>query len=364
MTIHPIAALLLAWYSQNARRLPWRESKDPYAVWVSEIMLQQTRVETVIPYYKRWMERFPNIEILANSDLQEALIFWEGLGYYSRARCLHKTAGLVLKEHNGIFPSTYENLIKLPGIGPSSAADILSVVFGLDYAAMDGNIKRVVSRLYNITEVLDSPEFLDKAYKAINDLLPHNHAGDFNQAMMDLGATVCLPKNPICSSCPLVDYCEAHSFGVELERPTAKLRKQIPRYTVTAGVIMSESVSSPAVLLAKRPSDGLLGGMWEYPGGKVEKGELLEACLRRELLEELGIEASVGDNLGIYRHAYTHFRVILHAFFCQITKGTPAPLKAEEIKWVKLSNLGDYPMGKIDRLITKAILDSTAIPIS
>ncbi len=197
MAIHPIAARLLAWYSQNARRLPWRESKDPYAVWVSEIMLQQTRVETVIPYFTRWMERFPDIDTLARSSLQEVLVHWEGLGYYSRARSMYKTAGVVMLQHNGKFPNTYEHLINLPGIGPSSAADILSVAFGLDYAAMDGNIKRVLSRLFNIADVLDSPKFRTKSHKAVNILLPAGRAGDFNQAMMDLGATDLPTQNTI-----------------------------------------------------------------------------------------------------------------------------------------------------------------------
>jgi A/G-specific adenine glycosylase len=321
-------------------------------------MLQQTRVETVIPYYLRWMDRFPDLTSLARSELQDVLVTWEGLGYYSRARNMHKSARMIAAEYNGKIPDQYDQLINLPGIGPSSAADILSVAYGMNLAALDGNIKRVLARIFNLTDILDSPDFLKQCQLELDSLLPNGKAGDFNQAMMDLGATICLPKNPACPECPLRGDCQAYSAGVQLDRPVPKPRKEIPHYIVTAGVIFDNSGRPGKVLLAKRPANGLLGGMWEYPGGKIQPGESLEECLERELKEELGIDAAVGNQLGTFKHAYTHFRVTLHAFQCQILSGIPAPLSADEIAWVGLDALDDFPMGKLDRLITRTIQGS------
>jgi A/G-specific adenine glycosylase len=358
MTIHPTSSHLLAWYAQNARRLPWRDSKDPYTIWVSEIMLQQTRVETVIPYFQRWMEQFPDLVTLAKSELQAVLVAWEGLGYYSRARNLNNAARLVIEKYAGKIPSEYDQLIQLPGIGHSSAADILSVAYGKNLAAMDGNIKRVISRLFNLSLSLETPEFTKTCRLLLDQLLPAGEAGDFNQAMMDLGASICLPKNPACQECPLKDNCQAYLEGVQNLRPVRKAKKEIPHYIVTAGVIMDNVDQPGKVLLAKRPANGLLGGMWEYPGGKVQAGESLEECLSRELIEELGIEVSIGNNIGTYKHAYTHFRVTLHAYSCIIISGEPKPISADEIKWVNTAELHLYPMGKLDRLVTNTILAS------
>lgn len=358
MTIHPITSHLLAWYAQNARSLPWRDTKDPYAIWISEIMLQQTRVETVIPYFKRWMEQFPDLATLAKSDLQDVLVAWEGLGYYSRARNLHKAARLVMEKYDGKIPDEFEQLIRLTGIGHSSAADILSVAFGKDLAALDGNIKRVLSRLFNLTLSLETPEFTKTCHLLLGQLLIAGKAGDFNQAMMDLGAIICLPKKPACSDCPLRNDCQAYLENVQNLRPVRKAKKEIPHYIVTAGVIL-DGVNQPGkVLLAKRPANGLLGGMWEYPGGKVQAGESLEECLSRELIEELGIKVNVGHNIGVYKHAYTHFWVTLHAYRCAVSGGEPKPISADEIKWVNTADLHSYPMGKLDRLVTNTILAS------
>lgn len=316
-------------------------------------MLQQTRVETVIPYYLRWLEKFPTVSALAHSSQDDVLKAWEGLGYYSRARNLHKAAKLVIDKFDGKIPNQYFHLIRLPGIGPSSAADILSVAYGVNLAALDGNIKRVLARLFNIGDVLDSPEFLDSCRQLLDKLLPEGKAGDFNQAMMDLGAVICLPKNPACINCPLISDCLAYQHNNQVDRPLPKPKKEIPHFIVTAGVIHD---SSGKVLIARRPANGLLGGMWEFPGGKVHPGERLEECLIRELKEELDIDCQVGNPLGTYRHAYTHFRVTLHAYECQIIQGIPTPLSADELNWVELDDLEKYPMGKLDRMITSRVI--------
>ena len=354
MEMHTATARLLAWYAADARRLPWRETRDPYAIWVAEIMLQQTRVETVIPYYQRWLQRFPDIHALASASQQEVLQAWEGLGYYSRARNLHRAAIRVENEHDGRLPSDPETLARLPGIGPSTAADILSIAFGQDAGALDGNIRRVLARLFDLPHTSGSPAFLAECRQHLNGLLPPGRAGDFNQAMMDLGAGICLPRAPLCPECPLRSDCLACSRGTQQQRPVPRVKPQIPHYIVTAGVLHANhaDASSP-VLIARRPADGLLGGMWEFPGGKQQPGESLEDCLKRELQEELGVTAEITVPLGSYRHAYTHFRVTLHAFHCQITRGEPQPLSADQLAWVLPSQLGTYPMGKLDRLISR-----------
>lgn len=344
--------LLLKWYIKNARALPWRDSRDAYAVWVSEIMLQQTRVDTVIPYFLRWMDKFPNLPSLAQADQQEVLKAWEGLGYYSRARNLHKAARQVVDQFNGQFPATEKELQSLPGIGKYTSAAIASIAFGADAAALDGNIKRVLARAFNVSIPVNSPT----GEKALLDLarthLPAGRAGDYNQALMDLGAMICLPKNPSCRICPLAKICQANLLGLQSSLPTLAKRVKTPHYIVTAAVIRKNG----KVLIARRPAKGLLGGMWEFPGGKQEKGESLQECLRREILEELGCNIQVGGELGVFKHAYTHFSITLHCFESKLNGGTPRAIEATEIRWVSTLELADFPMGKVDRLISRKLI--------
>lgn len=346
-----LAQRLLAWYDRNARNLPWRGQPDAYRVWVSEIMLQQTRVDTVVPYFERWIQRFPTLADLAGASEQEVLQLWEGLGYYSRARNLLKAARQVIEQHQGQIPSTREELEKLPGIGRYTAAAIASIAFGRREAALDGNIRRVLARLFDIQAPARSPEGERLLWKLAMDHLPLEQAGDFNQALMDLGAVICTPQAPRCSQCPLAELCLARAAGVQEQRPIRKAHPAIPCYLVTAAVIKRNGT----VLIARRPENGLLGGLWEFPGGKVEEGEDLPAALRREIQEELGVAIAVGESVGIYQHAYTHFRVRLHAFRCRLSAGEPAPLQASELRWVTLNQLRQYPMGKIDRRIAEDI---------
>lgn len=343
-----ITRLLLTWYLQNARQLPWRGVQDPYAVWVSEIMLQQTRVETVIPYYQRWMDRFPTVEALAQVDEQEVLRVWEGLGYYSRARNLHRAARVVMAQHDGRVPSTRQQLERLPGIGRYTAGAIASMAFGQDEPALDGNLRRVLARIFNLSMPLQSPAGQQALEQVLNENLPHGQAGDFNQALMDLGATICTPRDPNCQQCPVNSVCQANLLGIQAQRPVSEVRPSIPHYIVTAAVIQRDG----RVLISRRPEDGLLGGMWEFPGGKQEPGETLVDCLGREIREELGVSVQVGEELGIYRHAYTHFKVTLHAFYCRLGAEDPRQLKVTDLRWVLPRELPDYPMGKIDRQIS------------
>jgi len=348
-----LAERLLGWYAANKRDLPWRQTSDPYDIWIAEIMLQQTRVESVIPYYRRWMKKYPNVATLAASTQQEVLKLWEGLGYYARARNIYKTAILIREQHACQFPVEYHAIKKLPGIGEASAADIASIAFGKDICAVDGNIRRVVSRLADLTDPLGS-EALQKAVEKFVDIhLPSGKAGDYNQAWMDLGATICLPGKPICSSCPLTEFCLSYSNNTQTERPVRKTKPVVPVYEVAAGIIQREDGT---VLITRRPDDGLLGGMWEFPGGKREAGEDLTAALQRELQEELGIVVNVQDAQKTYRHAYTHFKVILTAYYCKHISGAFQALGVQEYMWVPITELLRYPMGKIDRMISRELL--------
>ena len=350
------SALILDWYARQGRKLPWRGSLNPYTIWVSEIMLQQTRVEAVIPYFERWMKRFPSIADLAAASEQDVLSAWEGLGYYSRARNLHKAARIVMEEYGGKLPSDLKALRRLPGIGRYTVGAIASMAFGQDAATLDANLRRVFSRVFNVAQPADSKAGEDILWELAETHLPKGQAGDYNQALMDLGATICVSKKPRCLLCPLNEMCQAYQLGLQEQRPVLKIKAEIPHYTVTAAVIQKNG----KVLLAKRPSKGLLGGMWEFPGGKVERDETLEDCLTREIREELDAMIRVGEPFGIYKHAYTHFRITLHAFFCDLIEGEPKAIEAAELAWVNPGELQHYPMGKVDRQIARKLSVRTA----
>jgi A/G-specific adenine glycosylase len=347
---------ILNWYAHKGRNLPWRGSTDPYVVWVSEIMLQQTRVETVIPYFERWMRRFPTIADLADASEQDVLTLWEGLGYYGRVRNLHKAARVVMKEFGGELPREPAALRKLPGIGKYTVGAIASIAFGQSVPTLDANLRRVFARVFDIAQPADSHAGEEILWRLAEQQLPKDRAGDYNQALMDLGAMVCLPKNPRCLLCPLRELCQAYLHGVQDQRPVLSPKAVVPHFTVTAAVVWRNG----KVLLAKRPSKGLLGGMWEFPGGKMEKDETFQECLMREIREELGVEIRVGELFGVYQHAYTHFRITLHAFLCELEDGEPKPIEATEVTWVSPAALTQYPMGKVDRQIASKIHPPTS----
>jgi A/G-specific adenine glycosylase len=351
MNNETFAVRLLDWYAKHRRSLPWRGSSDPYAVLVSEYMAQQTRVETVIPYYLRWMQRFPTIQALATAPLDDVLKAWEGLGYYARARNLHKAAQVIVTRYGGKIPPSVDDLRALPGIGDYTAAAISSLAFGADQAALDGNLRRVLARVTALGEDPKSPKGMCQLADAAREYLPAGRAGDFNQALMDLSNQVCLPKTPHCVECPLTAFCEAFKQNRQADFPVKPKKVPVPTLTVTAGVLRR----GDTVLLTKRPADRLLGGMWEFPGGKQEPVETLPECLARELREELDIEVSVGAEVGVFRHAYSHFKVVLHAFECEIVSGEPRPLASDGLEWVPVERLGDFAMGKIDRMISGKI---------
>jgi A/G-specific adenine glycosylase len=352
---------LLAWYSDHQRALPWRGTRDPYRVWVSEIMLQQTQVETVTPYYRRWLKRFPHVRALAAASQQEVLALWEGLGYYARARNFHRAAQKVVADHNGRIPRTLEGLLALPGIGRYTAAAIASIAFGLDVAVLDGNVKRVLARVFNYTGDVKSPRSERELWSLARSLVPAGRAGDYNQALMDLGATLCTPRAPLCGLCPVCELCQARALGVQLERPVVKKRAALPQHTLATGVIRKQA----RVLIVQRSPDQLLGGLWAFPFGQCAAGEALKRCLRQTVRRDLGLQIKVGPQITTLTHAYSHFQVTVPVFDCLWTAGRPVAQGAQvRVKWVRVSELADHPMGKTDRRIAQWLLARSAPLIS
>ncbi len=352
-----IARLLLAWWDEGHADLPWRGVSDPYAVWVAEVMLQQTQVATVIPYFERWMAQLPTVEALAASDLDAVLKLWEGLGYYSRARHLHAAAQTVVEAHGGELPQSARELRKLKGIGPYTAGAIASIAFGEPVAVLDGNVTRVLSRLVDLEADVTKTATRKRLWRLAEALVPRARAGDHNQALMELGQRICTPASPQCHRCPLAEHCMARQRGTQLERPVRPPRKNTPHYDVAAGVIWRDEgrYNEGRFLIAQRPLDGLLGGLWEFPGGKQDDGETLTETLRREIAEELAIEIAVSRPLVSVKHAYTHFRITLHAFHAQHVAGSPQHLGVADHAWVTLRDVDDYAFAVTDRKIIASL---------
>lgn len=354
-----ITRALLDWYGRSKRGMPWRGEKDPYVIWVSEIMLQQTRVDTVIPYYLRWIEEFPTVYALASASEEGVLLLWEGLGYYARVRNMHLTAKKIVQQLHGEFPRTPDELQELPGIGEYTANAIASICFDFPAVALDANIKRVLARLVDLDEPLANKTALNKLEQFAGNLIIDANAGDVNQALMDLGAMICLPSEPVCSICPVQNYCVAFNHHTQHERPVLRPKKLIPEYQVVAAAI-STSTGNGMFLLAKRPNGGLLPGLWEFPGGKVEEGENDLQALQREIMEELDTHISVDFMLGAYKHAYTHFKVVVRAYHCQLQGPPPKALEAQELAWVRCDEMNRFAMGKVDRLISRDLCSSVS----
>lgn len=287
--VGPIRDRLIHWYQRNHRHLPWRETKDPYPIWVSEVMLQQTQVKTVLPYYHEFLSVFPDLDHLANADLQDVLRVWEGLGYYARARNLHRAAKVILEAYSGRIPSTWSEFRKLPGVGDYIAAAVQSIAFEQSHAVVDGNVKRVLARLLKIGAPVNKSASAKTFKKASSDLMDSLQPGIFNQAIMELGATVCKPQNPHCSICPLQSFCLAYQSHKVDEYPKRVKSKPIPKYQIAVGVVRKNN----RYLITQRNPEGLLGGLWEFPGGKVREQEGAEKACVREIMEEVNLRVEI-----------------------------------------------------------------------
>ncbi len=335
-------ALLLDWYDRHRRRLPWRplagERADPYAVWLSEIMLQQTGVKTVGPYFEKFMARWPNVSALGRASLDDVLRMWAGLGYYSRARNLHACAVAVLRDHNGVFPDTEEGLRALPGIGPYTAAAIAAIAFGRRTMPVDGNIERVVSRLYAVEEPLPSAKPLIQQLAAT--LLGPSRAGDSAQALMDLGSSICTPKKPACALCPLNDGCAARVRGDQEVFPHKALKKSGELRCGAAFVVTRGS----ELLVRSRPEKGLLGGMTEVPNSSWLAAQTDKAALQQA--PELKGVTRWHRKAGVVTHVFTHFPLQLVIYTANVPARTRAP---EGMRWVPIATLGDEALPNVMR---------------
>lgn len=338
-TRSPITTALQQWYSRSHRDLPWRRTRDPYRVWVSEVMLQQTQVATVIPYFERFVSRFPDVAALAAAGEDEVIKLWEGLGYYARVRNLHRAAREVVDRFDGVVPGDPDAFRSLPGVGEYICAAVQSIAFGRPLAVVDGNVKRVLARLF----LVDSPVNRSSAHREFREraagLLDPGDPSSYNQAMMELGALVCRPVSPLCGECPVAAHCEAFRVGAQARYPVKVKRKPVPEYHVAVGVVEN----CGRMLITRRPPEGLLGGLWEFPGGRIRDGETPEEAVRREIREEVGLDVSVSGFVTRVRHAYSHFRVEIDVFRCRPRGGAEVVLDGPtDYRWIAPEETDDY----------------------
>lgn len=334
-----IPGRLLDWYQENKRDLPWRRTRDPYRVWVSEVMLQQTQVVTVAPYFERFVARYPDVASLAAADLQDVLKAWEKMGYYARARNLHAAARTLVRENEGVVPCDHEAFRRLPGVGAYIAAAVMSIAFGEPHAVLDGNVKRVLSRLFMIGEPVNSSAAMKSLRARADALIDRGRPGEFNQALMELGATLCRPRNPDCGRCPLVDHCQAFHAGRVGDFPAPRPRREVPLHHIALGVVRKDG----RILITRRKEEGHLGGLWEFPGGKVAEGESSEETCRREIREECGLDVRVTDFLAHVDHAYSHFRISVDVYTCEYRAGQVILNGPTDHRWILVDEIDDYP---------------------
>ncbi len=336
---------LLDWYRDHQRNLPWRETRDPYRIWVSEVMLQQTQVATVIGYYHRFLNRFPDIAALARAHQQPVLKIWEGLGYYARARNLHRAARHVIIDHRGHIPSDYHLFRSLPGVGGYIAAAVLSIAFDQPHAVVDGNVKRVLARIEGLDTPVNQASAHEFFQKIADRLLYRAGPGTFNQAMMEIGALVCTPRRPGCHQCPVSTLCTAFGTDTVEHFPLRIQRKPVPEYAVAVGVIYKKD----RVLITLRPPDGLLGGLWEFPGGRLKADETPRAACLREIREEVNLDVEIIEHLAHIKHAYTHFKIRMDVFACRWINGRVRRNGPTAHKWIRLNTIGTYPFPTANR---------------
>ncbi len=350
---------LLTWFDRTARPMPWRKSQDPYAIWISEIMLQQTQVQTVIPYFLRFLTRFPNVTLLAAAPLEEVLKLWAGLGYYRRAKQLHLAAKTIQATHNGLFPREYAHILALPGIGRYTAGAVGSIAFGLHVPVLDGNVMRVLSRLLTFTDDIARPAAQKKLWQIADRLLPDSRVGDFNQALMELGATLCKPVAPACAVCPIRLWCRAFADNRVEDFPhkTARKKTSIVHH-VSLIIYHRRARLGNTKLVLKRPDGGLWSGLWEFPTFETRRGKVAPADITRWVLENIGLQIRILPGANYIRHQLTHRTMCYQVFTARVLgrKITTAsqlpfcgPHRYESARWLK--KISDVPIGRVTEKI-------------
>jgi A/G-specific adenine glycosylase len=347
-----LARRLRPWFERHQRELPWRRDRDPYRIWVSEVMLQQTQVATVIPYFEEFLRAFPTVNDLAGAEEQEVLRRWEGLGYYRRARDLHRAARAIVANHNGQFPKDPEVLGRLPGLGRYTRNAVLSQAFDCRLPILEANSQRVLSRLFGRTEDPRQGPARHWLWQAAEDILPARNVGAFNQALMELGALICTPSVPRCSECPLAARCVARQLGKQESIPA----RPAPPQTIDiqeAAIVVRRGAE---VLLVQRPSSGRWAGLWEFPHGPLVAGESHEAAASRLLHQLIGIHARLGPELLTIRHGIMHYRIALTCFEADYVGGDFQSEFYIEGRWLTLANLAAYPVSSPQRRLASFLL--------
>jgi A/G-specific adenine glycosylase len=332
--IRGIRAPLLRWYDANARDLPWRRSRDPFAIWISEAMLQQTRVETVIPYWHAFLSAFPDVESLARAELDEIYSVWTGLGYYSRARNLKHAAQTIVAEYNGRLPETVSELRQLRGVGPYTAGAISSIAFGHEAPLVDGNVIRVFTRVFGIREEISSKKIIDRLWLIAETLVLGPRPGDFNQALMELGALLCTTRKPQCATCPIQKHCSANAEGDVEKLPMKKSKPKPKPMRAVAGWIERDG----KFLIVRRPEKGLMAGLWELPGGEIGLKEDGKDRISEIIQTVSGLKIRNSQSAGHVEHLFTHRKLDLEIFRCQLKRGQRVRrFGYSQHRWVKPS---------------------------
>ena len=346
--------LLLRWYDEDIRQFPWRKTNNPYKIWLSEVMLQQTQVKTVVPYYNRWISKYPTIQSVAEAHADSILKTWEGLGYYAGARNFHSACKIIMNKYNGKVPDSAHLLLSLPGIGEYISGAIMSIAFNQSFAAIDSNALRVISRLKSINGPFQIRK--QKIAHVLSKLICALRPGDFNQAIMDLGREICTSKNPSCSACPISIHCRSFVNNVVDKYPQTVRANKKPSYSVAAGIIWNKGL----ILVSKRKDAGLLGGLWEFPGGKIRQGETAKKCIIREVKEELGVVVRPRDFFKQINHTYSHFSITLDAYHCDYVNGSPRALGCAEWRWISPKQIADLPFPKANHKLFNHIYGELA----
>ena len=345
--------ILLTWFAANKRDLPWRVDYSPYHIWISEIMGQQTQMDRVVEYFNRWITRFPNITVVAEASELHILKAWEGLGYYSRAKNIQRTAKRLVAEGDGQIPADEKLLRALPGIGPYTAAAILSIAFNQPAVLLDANVERLFARLLDIDQPVKQAEVQAQFRKLAEFLLPESQARQFNQALMEFGALLCRPKNPNCSSCPLRDHCRAYQQNTVARRPVARKKEKKVEITMACGIIRHNGL----YYIQQRMAGDVWGSLWEFPGGRLNQGETPEQAALREIREETEFAVNRLDLFATVVHHYTKYRVTLHGFTCRLTGTQIKPVlhAASQYHWVDADSLGDFPYPAGHRMLVERL---------